>query len=137
MVRSPQPRRDRRSVPNPWHAGRVFMVALILVSAGHRALPARGDDAVDFARDVRPILADRCFQCHGADKQESGLRLDSGAAITAGGNSGAAIVPGKADESLLIRAVTGADDVSKMPPKGEPLSATEIDLLRRWLDAGA
>jgi mono/diheme cytochrome c family protein len=101
------------------------------------AVRPSGADEVDFARDIRPILAAHCHKCHGPDKQESALRLDSGAAMLSGGNSGPAIVPGKPDASLLIQAVRGADDVSKMPPDGDPLSAEQIEVLRRWIEAGA
>ncbi len=107
-------------------------VALATVS------PARSDELVDFARDIRPILAERCFECHAADKQESGLRLDSSTTLLAGGNSGPALVAGKAGESLLIKAVRGGtDEISKMPPKGKPLEAAQIELLARWIDQGA
>lgn len=83
--------------------------------------PADIADKIDFARDVRPILAAHCFDCHGLDKQESGLRLDVTAALREGGNSGVAIVPGKSAESLLVKAVTSTgDEVSKMPPKAHP-----------------
>ncbi len=102
------------------------------------ASPIRAADPVDFTRDVRPILAAHCFECHAAAKQESGLRLDSGATILNGGNSGPAIVAGKASESLLVRAVRGgSDEISKMPPEGKPLEPAEIELLARWIDQGA
>ncbi len=96
-----------------------------------------GED-IDFVRDIRPIFAARCQECHGATKQESGLRLDSGAAIASGGNSGPAIVAGKASESLLIHAVSGgSDEISKMPPKGAALEPAQIEQLKRWIDGGA
>jgi cytochrome c553 len=95
------------------------------------------DGAVDYSRDVRPILAQNCFQCHGADEQKSGLRLDSVAATLEGGNSGAAIVPGRSKESLLIQAVTGAEDVTAMPPEGPRLAPEQIATIARWIDAGA
>lgn len=88
-------------------------------------------------RDVKPILVANCYKCHGPDKQESGFRLDRAADLLAGGNSGPAIVAGNVDESLLIRAVMGAEDVTKMPPKGPPLEPAQIDLLKRWVADGA
>ncbi len=91
----------------------------------------------DFVRDVRPILVSRCHECHGTKKQTSGLRLDDGAAALAGGDSGQAIAPGKSAASPLIERVTSADKETRMPPEGKPLSAEEIDVLRRWIDAGA
>ena len=95
--------------------------------------------AVDYNRDVKPILAANCYRCHGPDQQESGLRLDSGATALEGGNAGPALVRGKSAESLLIQAVTAAsDEVSRMPPDDEAdaLSEQQIDILRRWIDAG-
>ena len=72
---------------------------------------------VDYLRDVRPILSTSCYQCHGVKAQKGGLRVDTVAALTAGGDTGPAVVPGKSGESLLIRAVTGAEGVTKMPLK--------------------
>lgn len=99
-------------------------------------LPAQSG-AVDFERDIRPLLHSRCVQCHGPAKQQSGLRLDIGAAALKGGLSGAVIVPGKSSESELIRRVTSSDPVEMMPPTGERLTQREIALLRAWIDGGA
>jgi len=104
--------------------------------AGTDAGPAAA--VVDFERDVRPILTGHCFKCHGPDKQESGLRLDTPQGIVTGGNSGPPVSAGKSAESLLIKAIAGADDASQMPPEGEkPLAAEQIALVTRWIDAGA
>jgi hypothetical protein len=93
---------------------------------------------VDFARDVQPLLARKCFVCHGPADQESGLGLHERTTATVAAESGrVAIVPGKADQSELIRRVTSADPDLRMPPKGEPLSATEIATLRNWIRQGA
>ncbi len=101
------------------------------------AFPVLATD-VDFVRDVQPILSQHCFECHGADTQESGLRLDRADTRLLGGNSGPAIVVGDSGKSLLIQAVCGdGDAVAKMPPDGPPLSTAEIAVLRRWIDAGA
>ena len=92
---------------------------------------------MDYTRQVKPLLAERCIGCHGAAKHKADLRLDSAAGIRKGSHSGAVIVPGDSGASLLIKAVSGAKDVSAMPPKGERLSAREIALLRGWIDQGA
>jgi hypothetical protein len=94
-------------------------------------------DAVDYTRDVKPLLARRCVECHGPDKQKSGLRLDTAAGVLRGGNSGLAVSPKNADESRIIRAVTGAKGIKAMPPKGDRLSDEEVGQLRAWIDAGA
>ncbi len=96
--------------------------------------------AVDFGRDVRPILAKRCYECHGAEKRKSGYRLDVRELALRGGDSGkAAIVPHNAKASPLIRYVSGQDDEMVMPPEksGKPrLTAAEVEILRKWIDAG-
>lgn len=93
---------------------------------------------IDFATEIKPILAARCYDCHGPEKSKNGLRLDLRDAALAGGDSGPVIVRGKSAESLLIRYVTGEnDDKIIMPPKGDRLSAVEISLLRAWIDQGA
>ncbi len=85
--------------------------------------------------DVRPLLLRHCTMCHGALKQEGGLRLDTGDLIRQGADSGPVIVPGKSDESLLLAAVTRAEN--RMPADAEPLSEADTALLRRWIDRGA
>jgi hypothetical protein len=107
-------------------------IALVLGPAS-----ARADEPLDYGRDIRPILAKHCYECHGPDKQQAGLRLDSVAAAKEGGNSGAAVVPGKSGESLLIAAVRGDGDVTRMPEDRPPLAADEIERLKQWIDQGA
>jgi hypothetical protein len=95
-------------------------------------------EKVDYLRDIKPILARHCYSCHGAQKQKSGLRLDTAAAAQLGGNSGPAIVPGNTNDSRLIKAVTGSDkNLPRMPFKKTPLDNREISLLRTWIDQGA
>jgi len=113
-----------------------IVLAVLLMASLARAAEPPGE--VDFARDVKPLLAAHCTKCHGPDKQENGLRLDGGTALLRGGDSGSPVAAGQPDESLLIKAVTGKSDViSKMPPKGEPLTDQQIAILRRWIAAGA
>jgi hypothetical protein len=87
-----------------------------------------------FENEIRPLLVKRCQACHGAEKQSGGLRLDSGQAALAGGDSGAAIVPGKPAESLLIEAINYQS--LEMPPEAK-LPPKEIELLTRWVSGGA
>ena len=89
-----------------------------------------------FERQVRPILRERCHSCHGADKQESDLRLDSIASARNGGVRGAAVEPGEPEESLLVSAISYKDEDLQMPPKG-PLPQHEASILRRWVEIGA
>jgi cytochrome c553 len=85
---------------------------------------------------IRPLLADHCFQCHGPDKQKGNLRLDSRAAILAGGDLGAAVTLDSPEQSLLLKAVGYQDDRVQMPPKGK-LSDQQIADLAAWIKAGA
>lgn len=93
---------------------------------------------IDYLRDIKPLLTQQCGKCHGPNKQENGLRLDTTASALRGGDAGAAITAGKSAESLLIKAVTGkSDTISKMPPEGPGLTEAQITLLTQWIDAGA
>jgi mono/diheme cytochrome c family protein len=96
-------------------------------------------DGVDYLRDVKPILAQKCFACHGALKQQSGLRLDTAAMILKGGESGAVIVTGKPGESLLVQRVSATDAQTRMPPEGEgeQLDARQLATIRAWIEQGA
>lgn len=89
-----------------------------------------------FIERVRPLLAARCWSCHGADKAEGGLRLDSRDVAIEGGESGPAVVPGNADRSLALMAVKRTHKVLEMPPKGK-LSSDDIHTLERWINEGA
>jgi hypothetical protein len=110
-------------------------VLLLLVAVPQATAAA----AVDYVKEVKPILQARCYSCHGALRQRGDLRLDTGALIHQGGGSGPAVVPGKSADSLLIQAVLGAADFGRMPPEGEgeKLSDSQTAILRAWIDQGA
>jgi mono/diheme cytochrome c family protein len=91
---------------------------------------------IDFVRDVRPIFVQRCYQCHSAKKIESGFRLDVRRMAFAGGDQGIAIVPNQPAKSDLLTRITSSDE-DKMPPKGKPLSADQIAVLKKWIAGGA
>src|SRR3954447_1457925 len=100
------------------------------------------EQPVDLNRDIRPILSNKCYACHGPDdgKREAGLRLDDAKIATSKLESGAvAIVPRKGESSELIRRVTSSDEDERMPPAkfGKPLSKDEIAALRKWIEQGA
>jgi ankyrin repeat protein len=92
--------------------------------------------AIDYDRDVRPILAANCFSCHGPRQQQSGLRLDLRQNALRGGDYGVVIVPGNAAESKLIKRLIGSEVGLQMPPTG-PIAQHDIDTLRAWINAGA
>ena len=93
--------------------------------------------ALDFVREVQPIFKQHCYECHGAKKQKSDYRLDiKTTALIGGAEHAPNIVPGKSAESPLFRFVSGADEKITMPPKSK-LSSAEVDVIKRWIDAGA
>ena len=100
---------------------------------------ARCADRVNFVEQVRPILVDRCFSCHGGDDQEGGLRLDVRDRAMEGGDSGPVIVAGQPDESPLLDRIARVDADAAMPPAGdgEPLTEAEVELFRQWIEEGA
>jgi hypothetical protein len=97
---------------------------------------------IDFNRDVRPILSDSCFSCHGFDKaaRKADLRLDTLEGATADRDGSAAIVPGKPEKSLLIERVSSTDPDLVMPPSDshrKPLEKKDVEILREWIRQGA
>ncbi len=117
----------------------VLIVFLLIAAASVRASSEAPpvDRPSDFDRDVRPILAERCYACHGPSKQKGGLRLDRKPAAFKGGDSGSVIVPGKANDSLVVRLTAGLEEDRVMPPKGERLTSQQVAVLRAWIDQGA
>src|SRR5947209_3478673 len=116
--------------------------ASLVVFAGGPAAARPGPTAADptafFESTVRPILQANCFTCHShaAKKSKGGLMLDARDSIIKGGDRGPAIIPGKPDDSLLLKAVGRQDEELKMPPTGK-LSAEQITALREWIKLGA
>lgn len=102
------------------------------------AAAAGAEPPPDFARDIRPILAQHCYDCHGLEKGKGGLQLTSRELALHGGESGAPVlVPGDSARSGLYRRLVTADADDAMPQKAERLPAAKIALLKRWIDAGA
>jgi hypothetical protein len=130
----------RHSTPQGRHPkGKRMRVILLLCVFMQLVDQVPAADEIDYLRDIRPLLATKCGACHGALKQQAGLRLDAGELIRKGGEDGPVIVPGKADESRLMQRVTVADPAERMPPEGEgePLNAKQLALLAAWINAGA
>jgi mono/diheme cytochrome c family protein len=93
---------------------------------------------VDYVKDIQPLLAQNCYQCHGATQPKHGLRLDTAAFALKGGQSGPAIKPGNSSDSLLVQVISGTHkDITRMPYKKPPLSDGQIALVRQWVDEGA
>ena len=108
-----------------------YFVVVLLVALGRA-------DGPDFVREVRPILETHCYRCHGADKQKSGYRLDAKTIAFQGGDLyGEAILPRDPAGSPLLQLVKQTSVEERMPPDGEPLNESEIQILEKWIQAGA
>ncbi len=140
-----EPYQSRRStIPSSWIAIAIAMAVVVAAAApaSHggedRGKPGSSTDPAEvefFEKSIRPLLVEKCQGCHGSAKQKGGLRLDSRAAVLAGGNSGPAVVPGDPKASPLIEAINYGD-IAQMPPKSK-LPEPEIAALTRWVQGGA
>jgi len=131
---------------------RIAGFVAAIVTASSLSMPVQGNDdpqasigkdqqQISFNRDVRPILSDKCFRCHGADQntREADLRLDLKDSALADRDGHRVVAPGKPEDSELLRRISSDDESQRMPPVDEPLqlSRHEIELLRRWIEQGA
>jgi hypothetical protein len=122
----------------PLSAADVELIRRWIDEGQFQAEPEQASNATSsvFAKEVRPILAARCYSCHGPEVQQSGLRLDSLAGILKGSEFGPVIVPHEAEKSRLIRRLA-AQERPQMPYGGPPLSADEMAVISKWINAGA
>ena len=118
----------------------IFVLALsvcLLPMAHAQSISAAADQAISYSRDVRPILSNNCFQCHGFDPKtrESNLRLDTkeGATAELDSGDGRAIVPGDLKQSILLTRVLSHDSDQKMPPadSGKQITTAQIEILKK------
>ncbi len=123
------------------HVELQLVKAVAGIGTSHLAKSAPRD--VRYGRDIRPLLSDRCFQCHGPDPatREAGLRLDVREdAVAPRKGSASAVVPGDSAASELLRRITSSDDSERMPPANSHkrvMSADDVELIRAWIDDGA
>ncbi|MFZ0588846.1 MAG: DUF1553 domain-containing protein [Bryobacteraceae bacterium] len=113
-----------------------FSEAKAEAAKGEAVQAGGGGSSPLFATKVRPILSARCYQCHGPETQQAGLRLDSLNAILKGSDSGKIVVPGHSSDSRIIRRLL-AKERPQMPYGGPPLSPDEISTIQEWIDKGA
>ncbi|MFM8272280.1 MAG: PSD1 and planctomycete cytochrome C domain-containing protein [Gemmata sp.] len=106
----------------------LSLSALLLLPVSLRAA-----DAVDYRKDVKPVLQERCYACHGALAQKAKLRVDSGANML----KGKVVVPGKPDASELLLRVADENEGTRMPPEGHALKPEQVAKLRAWVEQGA
>ena len=111
-----------------------FLVAFLVLLT----VAARAAEPVDYLKDIKPVLAAHCYNCHGASQQKAGLRLDTATLALTGGRTGPALKPGDSAASLLVQAISGTHaELPRMPFKNPVLSDTQIALLKNWIDQGA
>lgn len=144
---APTPSRPHKSEiqASRFSVSRFLVTALVLplfALASSTTLPAAEDTAASptalafFEKEVRPLLAQHCYECHGERKQKAGLRLDHLDDILKGGEAGPALVRGKPDDSLLIRAIRYKDEDLQMPPD-DPLPPAAVGVFEKWIQLGA
>src|SRR5262245_42040907 len=138
------PTDEGASVNRQYRRGVVLLYLLLSGIAGDARAQTFGPAkrTVDFGRDVKPILSNHCYACHGPDpaKRRAGLRLDRKEDALRTSKSGeAAVVPGYPSRSALLHRVTSDDDSLRMPPKrlDRRLSKAQVETLRQWIDEGA
>jgi hypothetical protein len=120
-------------------SARFVLPIVAIFIASHTSL--RAADNVDFNRDIRPLLSDHCYQCHGPDEKQrkAKLRLDTKDGLFTKREDGIPVVPSHLDQSDLYRRITAKNENERMPPpdKGKKLTETQIALLKRWIEQGA
>jgi len=115
----------------------LFSILFFVTAAAFAAAPVPTPLQFEFfEKQVRPLLVERCYECHAEKKQKGGLRLDSAAAVLKGGDSGPALVPGHPDQSKIIEGISWSDPDFQMPPKNK-LAESEIAVLSKWIETGA
>ncbi|HET7220037.1 MAG TPA: PSD1 and planctomycete cytochrome C domain-containing protein [Vicinamibacterales bacterium] len=135
-------RGSRNRPSRPWVTGGCAALAIAALAArsepsSPQAASAPAAQAVDYARDVRPIFEKFCYECHGPKRARGSLRLHTPELILKGGASGSPITPGKSELSLLIRRVLALDGDDQMPLDRDPLPQPAVAILRAWIDQGA
>ena len=140
-------RSQNSTTPAGWPIGLSLLAVFLWIPVTARSEPTSGSDIpaagkISFDRDVRPILSNHCWKCHGPDAKErkAGLRLDQLDSATTPAESGkTAIIAKKPADSELVRRILSADSDEQMPPASEnkPLSAGQKEILKRWIEQGA
>lgn len=119
----------------------AFVMSALLAaekpSPKEKTLPPAAKRKVDFVKDIQPLLATHCVDCHGPDDHQGYLRLDAKKIVFQGGLSGPTVIPGKSAQSILVRRITGIGHEKQMPPDGDALTDKQIGLIRAWIDQGA
>lgn len=125
--------------PRPLHSRILFTLNAVCLAGimGAQSEEAFPRDQVEFfENEIRPLLADRCYDCHGADRHENGLRLDQRSALLRGSDYGPVVISGDPAGSKLVKAIKHAPGVEAMPKKGDALTPVQIANVERWIGLG-
>ena len=115
-----------------------FLGLLLVGNASMLQAQQASNEVVDFVQEVKPILAKHCYACHGPDESEGGLNLSTKSTAFAETDSGShAIVPSDPAASEILVRVTSNDEFDQMPPEGERLTPSQVEILRQWIQQGA
>lgn len=116
----------------------VGLLAILVSAASSANLLSQDSNpkVIDFSHDIAPIFQKRCAKCHAGTQKKGGFSINTRQSLLSGGDGGPAIVLKKSAESELIERVSTSDAALRMPPEGERLTASQVDLLRRWIDEG-
>ncbi len=138
-VFSRKPRRDvTRLIKDDSHMKIHHQIALVVCLTVATSLQAAGDPPVDFAKQIKPILADRCVECHNSETLLGELNLQTRALAFGKRKAGPVIVPKNAEKSLLYLVLTlPAKDIKAMPATGHRIPKDEVATIRQWIDEGA
>ena len=141
-MRLPSQPGSTRIQPSLLAGGLCFLLAALAAGAARiaaqpQAAPPKPRAKITFARDIAPIFQKNCIACHGSEKPQGGLRLDSEAATLKGGESGKVIIPGDSEKSPLVKRLLGNGEEARMPMGADPLPASQIKLIRAWIDQNA
>src|SRR5262245_36790313 len=128
------PSDSMRSVKTTASMKGMFCISAVVLGA-HLGVGAV--ESVDYAREIKPLLKARCYACHGALKQKSDLRLDTGDAIRRGGKHGPVVLTNDVANSPLLLRVASTNSDERMPAEGEPLKPEQIAAMRNWISQGA
>ena len=113
----------------------ISFVSVLLFIGWGAVFAADSEGVFYFEKNIRPVLVKHCYKCHSAEakKLKAGLRLDTRAGVRKGGSSGDAIIPGNADDSLLLMMIEEGD----MPEEADQLSDEDINTIKMWIAEGA
>ena len=117
----------------------IFLAGILHVLAerpGQAQDEDPGSRLVTFKDHIKPILRQHCLKCHGDDEQEAGINLQDYSALMQGGSSGRIVIPGRASQSILLRAISNPNADARMPPNSPPLSDEKVATIRKWIEQG-